>query len=227
MLLIRDLPMGERPRERMMRLGQAYLSNAELIALLLRTGTAGLSVTHLAEKLLSKTGGLKGLANMSLAELTQLKGIGPAKAVQLVAGLELGRRITRTIPAEKQQMQTPEDVANFVMDEMRYLTQEHFVCIYLDTKHRVIEKKCIFIGSLDTAVVHPREVLRAAISSSASAFICVHNHPSGDPTPSREDIEVTELLYQASITVGIDLLDHIIIGDQRFISLKERGFFPL
>ncbi|WP_275092322.1 RadC family protein [Shimazuella soli] len=226
-MLIRDLPTGERPRERMMRLGQAYLSNAELIALLLRTGTAGLSATHLAETLLSKTGGLRGLANMSLAELTQLKGIGPAKAIQLVAGLELGRRFTRVQPVEKQRMQTPEDVASFVMDEMRYLTQEHFVCIYLDTKHCVIEKKCVFIGSLDAAVVHPREVLRAAISASASAFICVHNHPSGDPSPSREDIEVTELLYQASITVGIDLLDHIIIGDQRFISLKERGFFPL
>jgi DNA repair protein RadC len=210
----------------MMRLGQAHLSNSELIALLLRTGTAGMSVTHLAEHVLSKTGGLRGLANMTLSELTQLKGIGPAKAIQLVAGLELGRRITRTLPAEKLRMQTPDDVANFVMDEMRYLTQEHFVCIYLDTKHRVIEKKCVFIGSLDAAVVHPREVLRAAISASASAFICVHNHPSGDPSPSREDVEVTELLYQASITVGIDLLDHIIIGDQRFISLKERGFFP-
>jgi DNA repair protein RadC len=211
----------------MLRLGQANLSNSELIALLLRTGTAGVSVTHLAEHLLSKTGGLRGLANMSLSELMNLKGIGPAKAIQLVAGLELGRRITRTLPEEKPRMQSPDDVANYVMDEMRYLTQEHFVCIYLDTKHCVIEKKCVFIGSLDASVVHPREVLRAAILASASAFICIHNHPSGDPSPSREDIEVTELLYQASMTVGIDLLDHIIIGDQRFISLKERGFFPL
>ncbi|WP_275402165.1 RadC family protein [Shimazuella alba] len=226
-MLIQDLPIDERPRERMMRLGQANLSNSELIALLLRTGTAGVSATHLAENLLSKTGGLRGLANMSLNELMNLKGIGPAKAIQLVAGLELGRRITRTLPEEKPRMQSPDDVANYVMDEMRYLTQEHFVCIYLDTKHCVIEKKCVFIGSLDASVVHPREVLRAAILASASAFICIHNHPSGDPSPSREDIEVTELLYQASMTVGIDLLDHIIIGDQRFISLKERGFFPL
>jgi DNA repair protein RadC len=226
-LLIQDLPIDERPRERMLRLGQANLSNSELIALLLRTGTAGVSATHLAENLLSKTRGLRGLANMSLNELMNLKGIGPAKAIQLVAGLELGRRITRTLPEEKPRMQSPDDVANYVMDEMRYLTQEHFVCIYLDTKHCVIEKKCVFIGSLDASVVHPREVLRAAILASASAFICIHNHPSGDPSPSREDIEVTELLYQASMTVGIDLLDHIIIGDQRFISLKERGFFPL
>lgn len=211
----------------MLRLGQAYLSNAELIALLLRTGTPGVAVTHLAEHLLSQTGGLKGLATMSLSQLTQIKGIGPAKAVQLVAGLELGRRVTRTLPEEKIKIQSPNDVVDFVMDEMRYLSQEHFVCIFLDTKHCVIEKKCIFIGSLDAAVVHPREVFRAAISVSASAFICVHNHPSGDPSPSREDIEVTEMLYQASLTVGIDLLDHIIIGDSTFTSLKERGFLPL
>jgi DNA repair protein RadC len=211
----------------MLKLGPEYLSNAELIALLLRTGTTGESVTHLAERLLSRTDGLKGLASMSLTELTKLKGIGPAKAVQLIAGLELGRRITRTLPEEKIQLQTPEDVVCMVMDEMRFLTQEHFVCIFLDTKHRVLEKKCVFIGSLDASVVHPREVLRAAISISASAVICVHNHPSGDPSPSREDVEVTEILFQASDTVGIDLLDHIIIGDQKYTSMKERGFFPL
>jgi DNA repair protein RadC len=225
-LLIRDLPTEERPRERMLRLGSEYLSNAELIALLLRTGTTGESVIHLAERLLSKTGGLKGLVNMSLTELTELKGIGHAKAVQLVAGLELGRRISRALPEEKVQLQTPDDVVRLVMDEMRYLTQEHFVCIFLDTRRRVLEKKCVFIGSLDASVVHPREVLRAAIGVSASAFICVHNHPSGDPSPSREDVEVTEILFQASLTVGIDLLDHIIIGDQIFTSLKERGFLP-
>jgi DNA repair protein RadC len=225
-LLIRDIPTGERPRERMLGLGPEYLSNTELIALLLRTGTTGESVTRLAERLLHKTGGLKGLVNMSLAELIELKGIGPAKAVQLVAGLELGRRITRTLPEEKVKLQSPEDVVRLVMDEMRYLKQEHFVCIFLDTRHQILEKKCLFKGSLDASIVHPREVLRAAISVSASAFICVHNHPSGDPSPSREDVEVTEMLYQAALTVDIDLLDHIIIGDQSFTSMKERGFLP-
>lgn len=225
-MLIRDLPTGERPRERMLQLGPEFLSNTELIALLLRTGTAGESVTHLAERLLSKTGGLKGLIDLSLAELTEIKGIGPAKAVQLVAGLELGRRFTRTLPEEKIKLQSPEEAASYVMDEMRYLKQEHFVCLFLDTRHHIIEKKCLFKGSLDASIVHPREVLKAAISVSAAAFICVHNHPSGDPSPSREDVEVTDLLLQASLAVDINMLDHIIIGDQSFTSMKERGFLP-
>ncbi|OYD08591.1 RadC family protein [Paludifilum halophilum] len=224
--MIRDVPKEERPRERMTQRGASHLSNGELIAILLRTGTSSESVVTLANRVLSQTGGLKGLADMNLSEMVQIRGIGPAKAIQVLAGIELGRRISRAIPDERAAIRSPRDAADYVMDELRYLSQEHFICLFLNTKNRVIDKRCIFVGSLNASVVHPREVFREAIRRSSAGVVCVHNHPSGDPTPSREDIHVTQRLFEAGQIVGVDLLDHIIIGDQRFYSMKEKGILP-
>lgn len=226
-LMVRDVPEEERPRERMIRLGADALSNAELIAILLRTGTTSESVMELAGRVLSKAGGLRGLVEFTLNELIQFRGIGPAKGIQLLAGIELGRRISQMVPEERTAIRSPGDAAQFVMEEMRYLTQEHFVCLFLNTKNRVIDKECIFIGSLNTSVVHPREVFREAIRRSAAGVICIHNHPSGDPSPSREDLDVTARLVEAGRIIGVELLDHIIIGDGSYVSLKEKGVIPI
>lgn len=225
-LMLRDVPEEERPRERMIRQGREHLSNVELIALLLRTGSMGESVMALAQRVLSQTGGLKGIAHLSYHELTQIHGIGPAKAVQILAGIELGQRLMKVLPDERYAIRSPEDAVQLVMEEMRFLQQEHFVCMFLNTKNRVIEKKCIFIGSLNSSVVHPREIFREAIRCSAAGVICVHNYPSGDPTPSQEDLEITKRLYNAGEMIGIDLIDHLIIGDQLYYSMREKGLIP-
>lgn len=226
-LMIRDVPEEERPRERLVQLGAEHCSNTELIAILLRTGTSSESVMTLAHRVLSKTGGIRGLTDTTLKELMEIRGIGKAKAVQILAGIELGRRISRAIPEERMTIRSPRDAAEMVMDEMRYLTQEHFVCLFLNTKNQVIDKECIFVGSLNTSVVHPREVFREAIRRSSAGVICIHNHPSGDPHPSREDVDITYRLYEAGEIVGVELMDHIIVGDGCYFSLKEKGLFPV
>ncbi|WP_054951466.1 RadC family protein [Numidum massiliense] len=221
--MIRDVPVDERPRERLMQYGATALSNAELIAILLRTGTSSQSAKHLAERILSAAGGLKGLTDSSIETLTQVKGIGPAKAVQVLAGVELGRRISRALPEERFAIRSPQDAADLMMDELQHLQQEHFVCLFLNTKNEVLAKETVFVGSLNASIVHPREVFKRAISRVSAAIICLHNHPSGDPTPSREDRYVTKRLKQAGELIGIDVLDHIIIGEQRFYSMKDNG----
>ncbi|WP_281364142.1 RadC family protein [Thermoactinomyces mirandus] len=221
--MIKDVPEEERPRERMLRFGPEHLSNAELLALLLRTGSTGESVMLLAQRVLSKIGGLKALTQVSLKELMEIHGIGPAKAVQIMAGVELGQRISRLLPEERYAIRSPQDAARFVMEELRFQKQEHFVCLFLNTKYQVIGKQCIFKGSLNASVVHPREIFHEAIRNSAAAIICVHNHPSGDPTPSPEDLEVTERLIEAGRLLGIELIDHLIIGDQSYMSMREHG----
>jgi len=224
--LIKDVPQEERPRERMLQVGAPSLSNAELLALLLRTGSAGESVLALAQRVLSQVNGLKGLTQVTISELMEIHGIGLAKAVQIMAGVELGQRISRLLPEERYAVRTPEDAAQYVMDELRFENQEHFVCLFLNTKFRIIGKKYIFKGTLNSSVVHPREVFREAVRSSAAAIICVHNHPSGDPTPSQEDLEVTERLVEAGHLMGIEIVDHLIIGDQTYYSLREHGLIP-
>lgn len=225
-LMLRDVPEEERPRERMIRQGPEHLSNVELIALLLRTGSMGESVMVLAQRVLSQVGGLKGLVNLSYHELTQIHGIGPAKAVQILAGIELGQRLVKALPEDTDVIRCPSDAVQLVMEEMRFLQQEHFVCMFLNTKNRVIDKKCIFIGSLNTSVVHPREIFREAIRCSAASVICIHNHPSGDPTPSQEDIEITKRLFNAGEMIGIEMIDHLIIGDQTYYSMRENSLIP-
>jgi DNA repair protein RadC len=223
-LRFREVPPAERPRERMLSSGADALSNAELLAILLRTGTMEESVVRLAEKLLSEAGGLRGLVNMSAERLMRIRGIGAAKAMQVQAGIELGRRLARSTAGDKVTIRSPQDAAELLLDEMRFLHKEHFVCIFLNTKNHLIAKETMSIGTLNASIVHPREVYRAAIERGAASIICLHNHPSGDPTPSREDIDLTVRLDEAGKLLGIDLLDHIVIGDSRWISFKEEGF---
>lgn len=222
---LRDMPETDRPRERMMQAGPGALSNAELLAILLRTGSAEESVLKLSYRVLNEVGGLRGLKSTSFEELTALKGIGPAKALLLMAGLELGKRMSGAPPSERITIRSPKDAADVMMEEMRYHTQEHFVCLYLNTKNHIIGREMIFIGSLNSSIVHPREVYKEAIRRSSASVICLHNHPSGDATPSREDIDVTRRLQEAGRILGIELLDHVIIGDGQFYSLKEKGHF--
>lgn len=221
--MLRDLPQEERPRERMIQSGAEALSHAELLAILLRTGTKQESALLLAQRLLNQLGSLSKLADMSLMELTKIKGIGPAKALQLLAGLELGRRMSRIRHTDSSSVRRPEDAADLVMESMRHLRKEHFVCLFLNTKNRVLAQETVSIGTLDASLVHPREVFRAAMKHGAASMICIHNHPSGDPTPSREDVDITKRLMEAGELVGIEVLDHIVIGDNQYVSLKERG----
>lgn len=223
MISFRALPEEERPRERMIEHGAKSLSNVELIALLLRTGSAKESVIELAQRVLMELGGMRGLLSLSYHELVRIYGVGPAKAVQVMAGIELGRRIGQLDRKSTKPIQNPQDAVNLMNDELAHLPQEHFVCMFLNTKNRVINKKCIFIGSLNSSVVHPREVFREAVRCSAAGFICIHNHPSGDPTPSPEDLDITFRLVESGRIMGIVCIDHIIIGHNCYYSMKEQG----
>jgi DNA repair protein RadC len=156
--------------------------------------------------------------------MTEIKGIGQAKAIQVLAAVEIGRRIANLNYQDRYVIRSPEDGANYVMNDMGFLSQEHFVCLYLNTKNQVLHKQTIFIGSLNASIVHPREVFREALKRSAASIICLHKHPSGDPAPSREDIEVTKRLVECGKMIGIEVLDHLIIGENKFVSLKEKGY---
>ena len=220
---IKDMPVGERPRERLQHYGAGALSTAELIAILLRSGVAGESVLHLAERLLARYGGLTGLAQASFAELCQEKGIGPAKVTQIKAALELGRRLLVASPQERPQVRSPADAANLLMLEMSLLAQEQMRVILLDSKNRVLAIPTIYQGSLNTSLIRVGELFREAIRQNCAAIIVVHNHPSGDPTPSPEDVLVTKQIVEAGKLLDIEVLDHLVIGRQRYVSLKERG----
>ncbi|MCM3021885.1 RadC family protein [Heyndrickxia ginsengihumi] len=222
--MISDFPIEDRPRERFIQYGATSLSNQELLAILLRTGTKKESVIQLANRLLQYFEGLNLLKDASIEEMTAIKGIGTAKAVQVLAAIELGRRISNLKYNDRYVIRSPQDGANYVMNDMRFLTQEHFVCLYLNVKNQVIHQQTIFIGSLNASIVHPREVFKEAFRRSAASIICFHNHPSGDPSPSREDIEVTKRLVECGKIMGIEVLDHMIIGDKKYISLKEKGY---
>ena len=220
--MIRDMPESEKPRERLKNYGAGALSTSELLAIMLRIGTPGESVLRLAMRLLSEHHGLSGLAKASFSELESVKGVGPAKVTQLKAAFELGRRLLVEAPDERPQIRSPADAANLIMMEMSLLEQEHLRLILLDTKNRVIEMPTVYIGNLNTSVIRVGELFRYALRANCAGMIVVHNHPSGDPTPSPEDVRVTERIVQAGKMLDIDVLDHLVIGQQRFVSLKER-----
>lgn len=220
---MKDLPLELMPRERMIQLGPEALSNQELLAVLLRTGSKGENVLDLAERLLGDYNGIAGLARMTVHEAKDIYGIGPAKATALTAALELGKRLAATGTGQRPIVNSPQDVARLMMEEMRYLDREHFKVITLTTKNHVLGIGQISVGLLNSSLVHPRECFKEAIRRNSNAIILVHNHPSGDPAPSREDVEVTRRMAQAGEILGIEVLDHVIIGDNRYISLKERG----
>ncbi|WP_066632918.1 RadC family protein [Desulfolucanica intricata] len=219
------MPIDLRPRERLLKDGVESLSDMELMAILLRTGTASVSAIELAAMLLSQFKGLRSILDATVEELSTVKGVGLAKAAQVKAALELGRRLASRPAEEKPCIKSPEDAAGLVMEDMRYLDREYFRALLLNTKNHVLGLETISIGTLNSSSVHPRELFRNAIKRSAAALILVHNHPSGDPTPSREDLAVTKRLEETGKIIGIEVLDHIIIGDNKFVSLKAKGLF--
>jgi DNA repair protein RadC len=221
---VRDLPLSERPRERLVKLGTEALSVPELLALILGRGSKGESVVLTAQKLLSTFGNLKNMASASIEELTSVKGIGLAKATQLKAAFELGKRLEEhSTEGEKPTIGSPDDAVKAVKNRLKAKKKEHFLVLSLDTRNHLIDIHTISIGSLDSSIVHPREVFKEAISSSAASVIFVHNHPSGDPSPSEDDIKLTKRLAEVGQLVGIEVLDHIIIGDKNYFSMKSRG----
>lgn len=220
---ISKLPAAERPRERLEHFGAAALANAELLAILLRTGTTRENVLQLATRLLAQYGGLTGLARAGFAELCQERGLGTAKVTQIKAALELGRRLVVASPETRPQVRSPADAANLIMAEMSLLEQEQLRTLLLDTKNRVLSSPTLYIGSLNTNHLRVGELFREAIRANCAAIIVAHNHPSGDPTPSPEDVQITREIVAAGEMLDIGVLDHLIIGNQRYVSLKERG----
>ena len=220
--MIRDLPEGERPRERLRDYGADSLSNPELIAILLRTGLKGESVLNLAARILASRGGLPCIARASFGELSSEKGIGEAKASQLAAALELGKRLISAHPESRAVIKSPRDVFNLLQGDMAQLDQEHLRVILLNTKNQVLGVSEIYVGNVNSSIVRAAEVFRPAVRENCPAIIVVHNHPSGDPAPSEEDAGITSHLVEAGKLLDIELLDHIIVGNQRFVSLKEK-----
>ncbi len=218
------MPKDDRPRERLIKSGSSHLSNAEILAIILGSGTRQESVLALSNRLLMHFEGLKLLSDATIEELIAIRGIGTAKAVLILAAVELGKRMHIYRSDERHVIRSPEDGAEYVMEEMRGLNQEHFVTLFLNTKNQIIHKQTIFIGSLNASIVHPREVFREAVKRSAASIIVIHNHPSGDPTPSQEDIHVTRRLVECGKMIGIELIDHLVIGDRKYVSLKEKGY---
>jgi len=218
---VTDMPASEQPINRIEHYGPGALSTAEILAIIV----GGPQQLHLASALLAKWDGLIGLARANSFELTEngFQGIGPVTAARIKAAFELGRRLLIAAPEERPQIKSPADAANLMMMEMSLLEKEHLRTILLDSKNRVLATPTIYVGSVCTAVVRVGELFREAIRLNAVALIVVHNHPSGDPTPSPEDVKVTELIVQAGRLVDVDVLDHMIIGQQRYMSLKERG----
>ncbi|MBS5824707.1 MAG: DNA repair protein RadC [Clostridium argentinense] len=219
-----DLPKNERPRERLFRYGAQELSNAELLAIILRTGSQKEDVLSLCNRIISDCNGLNGLLNCDTQDFLSLCGIGEAKAAQLIALSEISKRFKSFKSGEKYRITTAKSVAEYVMEDMRYLKKEYLKLIMLNSKNIVISVKHISIGSLNSSIVHPREVFLEAIKNSSASIIICHNHPSGDPTPSKEDINITNRLKECGKILGIEVLDHIIIGDGIYVSLKERAF---
>lgn len=221
--MIRDMAEHDRPRERLTKVGAEVLSTAELLAIVLRNGTQGESVLRMAERLLIQFDHLPGLARATITELTEARGVGEAKAAEIKAALEIGRRLVASSPEERPRVTTPDDAFHLLKSEMMFLDQEHLRLILLDTRNRVLRTPTIYVGSLNTSVIRVGELFRAAIRENAAAFIVAHNHPSGDPSPSPEDINVTRQIVQAGKLLDVDVLDHIVIGRNRFVSLKQRG----
>jgi len=219
---IHSLPKAERPRERLGKFGAEALSVQELLALVLGRGSRGESVIVTAQRLLSVFGSLYKLSQASIEELVSIKGIGPAKAAQLGALFELGRRSEQSTD-ESIRIKSAGDVVKVIQKRLKDKKREHFLILCLNTKNVLIKVSNISIGTLNSGLVHPREVFKEAVSSLAAAIILTHNHPSGDPEPSVADIKLTERLYEAGKIIGIDVLDHVIIGKNKYLSFKEKN----
>jgi len=220
---IKDMSEEERPRERLAKLGPQSLTNAELLAILLRVGVVGESAVQVGQRLLQNFGGISGIHRASIDELSSQKGIKLAKAAQIKAAIELGRRLILEAPNERPVIHSPAEAAELVQYEMSALEQEELRVILLDTRNRVQHIESIYRGSVNSSQVRVAEIFKTAIRRNASNIIVIHNHPSGDPTPSPDDIAITRAILQAGELLDVKLLDHIIVGSGRFESLKERG----
>ncbi len=222
-MTIHDLQKDERPRERLNKYGPSSLSDSELLAVILRTGSCKENVINLSQRILSRFS-LKDLSCAGISQLKCMHGIKEAKAAQIVACFEIARRLESFKDAPRPKIGSPADVYSMVYPRMRGIKKEIFVELCLNTKNQVIREETVSLGSLNANIVHPREVFKTALSESAAAIIVAHNHPSGDPTPSREDIEITKKLVEAGKIIGIELLDHVVIGDGIHVSMKQEGF---
>jgi DNA repair protein RadC len=222
-LRIADMLPDDRPRERLERAGPESLTTPELMAILFRTGTRDRNAVQVAEELFRTLGGLSGLANATLEQLSSAHGVGRVKAIEVKAAIELGKRLSATSEEVRPVIRGPSDVANLLMADLRYEVREHLVALLLDARNQVRQIRRVSTGTLTESLVHPREVFHEAIRFSANAIILAHNHPSGDPSPSPQDIATTRRLLAAGQVVGIDVLDHVVIGDGRWVSLKEHG----
>ena len=220
---IREIPSSERPRERLRDLGAAALSTAELLAIILRTGSARQSVLSLASSLLARHGGLGGLARLSFADLVRERGVGEAKAAEMQATFQLALRLNALQPEERPFVRSPEDVNALLGGEMALLDQERLRVLLLNTRNQVLAVNEVYKGSVSTALVRTAELFREAVRQNAPSVILVHNHPSGDPSPSPDDVVMTKQAIEAGTVLGIELLDHVIIGDRRYASLKQLG----
>jgi len=220
---VQSLPENERPRERLMRHGPEALTTAELIAILLGSGMKGMPILQLSQSIIATFGDLQKLSEATMAELCSIKGLGPAKALQLRAALSLGLRAAKANPTVKYRIETPLHVYNLIKDEIANAKKEHFIVILQDIKGFVIDYVTVAVGTLSQTLVHPREVFNPAIRHHAASIILAHNHPSGDPTPSPEDYELTKILVEAGHLMGIPINDHLIIGGNQYISLRQLG----
>jgi DNA repair protein RadC len=220
---ITDLDQAERPRERLAKLGPQALSTAELLAILLRVGVAGENAVQVGQRLLQSLGGLPGVQRASFEEVCSQHGVGPAKAAQIKAAIELGRRLVAEAPEERPAIHSPADAANLLQYEMSALEQEELRVILLDTRNRVMDISSVYRGSLNSSQVRVGELFKTAVRRNCAALIVVHNHPSGDPAPSPDDIAITRAIVQAGKLLDVEVLDHLVIGRGRYVSLKERG----
>lgn len=220
---MKEVAPHDRPREKLERLGATALGDNELLALVLGSGSRQADALALANRLMGHVGGLHGLTRIDLGQLRGVSGVGPARAAQIVAAVELGRRTLVRGVAERPQLRSPREMAAYLLPQYGGGPVEQFGLVMLDTKHRIIRIKIVSRGSLDTTVVHPREVFREAASASAAAIILFHNHPSGDPTPSPDDLLLTTRMISAGAIMGIDVVDHLILADQQYFSLVEAG----
>lgn len=222
-LMMREIAPEERPRERLRQFGERSLSNTDLIAILLNTGVKGESVVQIAQRLVSQPGGLRGLYRLSLEELAGMRGVGESKACRIKAALELGRRLAAAAPEDRVAIEGPEDVVRLLGVEMEALSQEQLNVVLMDTKHRVIRTAMVYQGSVNSAQVRIGELFRDAVRLNATAVIFAHNHPSGDPSPSAADIALTAEIVQVGKLLDIAVLDHVVIGHGRWVSMKRLG----
>ncbi len=220
---IKELPSDERPREKLIKYGAESLSNAELLAIILRVGTQEYSAIGMAEHIIAKFSGIRGLVSASVEELSSIKGLGIAKSAQIKAMIELGKRLARAAAESRVSIRNPQDIVDYVNPYLRDEPKENFMALFLNTKNEVLKTRTITVGILDSSLITPRELFREAIAMNSASVIVAHNHPSGDPAPSKEDIALTRRLIESGKLIGIDVLDHVIVGDNKWISLRERN----